>query len=128
LCLQKETELFGRRFHVDELGAVHARVHRRVLGVELDVETIVRRRSHDLSRVGDGAVQPNIGKLVLRSVGGDLPDTIPQLLEIQAIAQRHGPTHRRDDVNRRRDVAHDVSLDQSKPVVVEPAQTHDALP
>src|SRR5258707_9292886 len=108
---------------------MNSRGDRRILCVELNMKTVVRRRGHDLAGVGDGTQQKNVGYPEFRRIGRDLLDPFLYLIEMcdDRIASRQGPTHPWQEVQRRRYVAHNVSLDQSKLVVVKPAQAHRTL-
>ncbi len=128
--LQEQPQLLRRRLHVDQLGTMNARIDRGIAGVHLDMKTVVRRRGHDLPRIGHGAQQADIGEALLRRRSRDPLDPFLNLIEVRdhGIAGGQGPPHCRQDVERGRDVAHDVSLDQSKSVVVETAQAHCRSP
>src|ERR1700704_1249389 len=105
---------------------MNARIDRRVLGIHLDMKTVIGWRGHDLARVGHGTEQTDIREPVLRRFSRNPLDPLLYLIELHVHRTAPGrrPAQLRQDSDGRRDVTHDVSFNQSKPVVVEAAQAH----
>src|SRR5882757_2996845 len=103
-----------------------SRVHGGILGIKFHMKTVVRWRSHNLAWVGNGAQKADISEPMLRGIRRDLLDPRLYLIEMRDdwIADGQWPTHLWYNIERRCDVTHEVSLDQSKLVIVETAQTH----
>src|SRR5260370_677410 len=82
--------------------------------------------SPDLLKLRSATTRTDIAEPVFRRFTRDPLDPLLYLIEMRdhGIARGQRPAHLRQDSNGRRDVAHDVSFNQSKPVVIEAAQAH----
>ena len=122
-CFQEQTKGFDRPVESSELLVMNIVMDRRVLRIDLDVKTIIRRRRHDLARIGQRAAQLDLRQIELPRTGLELLNGTANLREVrdQCIAHREWPAMARQRFNRARNIIDHGALDQTEPIVVEAA-------
>src|SRR5262249_56145458 len=93
----------------------------RVAGDFVEMTLVVHRRADDLPWVRDGASQGNLAE---RDGGGVWPERSSALengveMGDQQIAVGKGIAHRREQLERGRDIPHAVAVHEPEPIVVE---------